>query len=186
MDSPPRIEPMVVSDTSPTKSSPTPSPQKSPNRLDVPKSPRSAPNSPVHESDWIDVHLKDKGDSVDLSDIGLKITHEGGGHKTVRRGSISRKEKDFDKTDNLSYLIIAATLLGDEQFTNKYQLFASDKTETSLVLDTTDWESPINNTYKIKLQKCGKDGTNAHLKVRRTIPKQADAQALLIDVKESD
>jgi len=162
------------------KSTPSSSPQRTPNNV-----PRSAPSSPVNESDWIDVHLKEKGDFVDLSDIGIKISHEGGGHKTVRRGSISRKEKDFDRTGDLSFLIIAATLLGDEQFTNKYQLFASDKTETALVLDTKDWESPINNTFKIKLQKCGKDASSAHLRVRRTVPKPTDTKSKLIDLKES-
>jgi len=185
MDTEGRQSPRIVEESSTSMdTTPTSSPSKSPGKLDVPRSPRSAPNSPVQESDWLDVHLNEQGDNVDLSDIGLKITHEGGGHKTVRRGSISRKEKDFDRTDNLSYLIIAATLLGDEQFTNKYQLFASDKTETALVLDTKDWESPINSTYKVKLQKCGKDGSGAHLKIRRTVPKPIDTQSQLIDLKE--
>jgi len=130
---------------------------------------------------WLEASLHDKGDNVDLTEIGLQVTHEGGGHKSVRRCTVGNK--DEVRTKNIDFVFLSVTY---NQLTNKYQFYSGDRSPVELVLDTTNWLAPINRTYLVRVMKMGKDGQDVKFNVRKVAPPKATVDVVVRQIGESN
>jgi len=116
------------------------------------------------ESRWVEATLEEENSVAELKDVGLKITHKGGGTRNVRASG------PLAPSGDLSFVNLEIAVLNDSKVDFKYQFYEGDDEEHDLVFDAERWLSPLNLTYQIKLVKMSEGGKNVVVRVHRRDP----------------
>jgi len=148
------------------------------------KSRRISRHRSHNAENWLEATLHEKGDNVDLTEIGLQIIHEGGGHKAIRRCTVGNK--DELRTKNVDFVFLSVTFIENNKLTNKYQFYSGDRSPVELVLDTNNWLAPINRTYLVRVLKIGKDGQDVRFKVKKVTPPKATVEVIVRQISEGE